>query len=134
MNNNIEPYSRTTYDLKGGLILSVITGSGTYSRIDSNENLCQVEMVIMEKDGDLRYDMTGGDVVGYFPKRRVSSFVEWFNTNCESPGFFQNKDGSNRNLPLHFLLEYVSPENNPTPPMYVIPAKDFHGSMQHRLY
>lgn len=134
MNNLSEPYNRTVYDLKGGLILSVITGSGTYSKKDLNDNWCEVEMAIMEKDGDFRYDMTGGDVVTYFPADKVSAFIEWFNANCESPGFFQNTDGSNRNLPLHFLLEFLSPGKNSKSVMYDIPAKNFAGSMQHRLY
>lgn len=131
MNNFTEPYARTTYDLKGGLILSVVTGPGTYSEKDLNDNWSTVEMAIMEKDGDFRYDMTGGDVTSYFPADKVEAFIEWFNSNCELPGFFENIDGSNRNLPFRFLIE---PDRGAIVSKNNIPAKNFAGSMQHRLY
>lgn len=134
-NSFTDPYTRTVYDLKGGLILSVITGSGTYSRKDLNDKWCEVEIAIQEmNDGDIRYDMTGGDVCSYFPADKIEKFVEWFNNNCESKGFFQNPNGSNKNLPLYFLMDLLGPQKENTFPMYEIPAKDFNGSMQHRLY
>ena len=131
MNNLTEPYARTTYDLKGGLVLSVVTGEGTYSEKDLNGEWYLVEMAIMEKDGDLRYDMTGGDVTTYFPADKVSVFIDWFNANCELEGFFENINGSNRNLPFSFLIE---PNRGAIQSFHCIPAKNFDGSMQHRLY
>jgi len=94
------------------LFLSVSTGPGTYSSDDT------VEMAIMFRDDkgyDFCYDMTGGDVVGWFPANEVQGFIEWFNTNYETSGFFVNSDGSNRNLPNAYLRD---PNRKPIVPLY----------------
>jgi len=82
------------------LFLSVSSGHGTYSCADT------VEIAIMFRNDDtfdFCYDMTGGDVVGWFPKDKVQGFIDWFDANCDTPGFFVNVNGSNRNLPDAFL-------------------------------
>lgn len=95
------------------LCLSVADGFGTYS--DDNG----VEVAIMTRNDagvmDFVYSMTGGDVYGWFPRNQILPFVEWFNANCNTRGFFVEVNGSNRNI-LHAFLR--NPDRGPIQPRY----------------
>lgn len=67
---------REIFNVGNNIELSVISGEGTYS--DANS----VEIAILQ-NGEFRYDLSGGDVISYFPRTYLNDFVSFVSGEIE---------------------------------------------------
>lgn len=91
------------YPILNDVYLSVSKMQGSYS--SENES----ELAIITNDPNwsstfgFRYDLTGGDVIGWFPDNQIEEFVDWLRSN---PSYILNEEKKTYNLPRMFLNEH----------------------------
>jgi hypothetical protein len=83
---------RQIYDVGHNFELSVVSASYAYCDQGS------VEIAILE-NGNFRYDLSGGDVIGYFPITHLNDFVSFVKEEIQ-----KNPNLSDMDLVRHFGL------------------------------
>jgi len=83
--------------------LSVSKMKGSYSSENESELAIMTNDPYWESTFGFRYDLTGGDVIGWFPDNKIEELVDWLRSN---PSYILNEEKNTYNLPRMFLNEH----------------------------